>query len=184
MVSSNRTHRQRKEQYIRNLEIELGKLTQKYLDDTTGRDDIIHYKNSLAEQQAEIILLKDMLKDHGIAFQSELESRKATMVMQPRSGSTPQSNISSRSASYGQLSPNMMPSSGRSPQSSKSQKYSNGSLSFTSPMPTGGQSFHSHSPAEPGVLERSVKEESPSISTKLPGVFGRDLQLGIDFILA
>jgi hypothetical protein len=163
----------------------MSRLREQYTDDTMKMKGALdHCRQSLAEQQAETILLKDILRSRGIAFQTELESRKAIMAMQPRSGSITQSNNGSKSGSYSQPSPTIMSSSGRSPQSTKSQKYSNGTLSFASTLPVGGQSFHGHSPAEPGISERSVKNEFPPAFPKTSGVFERDQQLGIDFILA
>jgi hypothetical protein len=162
----------------------MSRLRERYANDTVVmRNTLDQHRNALAEQQTENIILKDILSFRGIAFQTEFENRKAAMMMQPRNGSFAQSNADSRSGSYGQISPPVVSASGRSPLSAAGPKYSNGGLPTTSAMPRGGTSFHSRSAAEPGISERSVKHEPTAISD-MPGIFEREQQLGIDFILA
>ncbi len=184
VTSSGRTHRERKEQYIKALETEMSRLRERYASDTVMmKNTLDQHRNALAEQNTEIVILKEILASRSIAFQAEFENRKAAMMMQPRNGSFAQSNTGSRSGSYGQISPKVMSASGRSPHSAAGHKHSNGGVPATSAMSTSGGAFHGHSPAEPGISERSIKQEPAGISD-MPGIFERDQQLGIDFILA
>ena len=140
-------------------------------------------QSALAEKQTENIILKDILTSRGINFQAELQTRKAAMMTQPRRGSSVQASTDSRSGSYGQISPTVMSTYSRSPHLAASQKYSNGQLPDNSEVSAVGGVFHGHSPAEPGMSERAVRHEATPISD-MPGIFERDQQLGIDFILA
>lgn len=184
VIFCHRTHRERKEQYIKALETEMSRLRERYAGDTVMmKNTLEQHRNALADQQTENMILKDILASRGIGFQTELESRKAVMMMQPRSGSFGQSNSGSRSGSYGQISPTVLPASGRSPHSASGPKYSNGRLPSTSETSTMGGGFRGHSSAEPGISEQAIKREPRGISD-MPGIFERNQQLGIDFILA
>lgn len=184
VIFSGRTHRERKEQYIKALETEMSRLRERYGADTIMmKNTLDQHRSALAEQQTDNVILKDILASRGIDFQAEFQTRKAAMMMHPRNGSFAQSTNGSRSDSYGQISPTAVPASGRSPHSATGQKYSNGRLPSTSEHSTIGGAFHGHSPAEPGVSERGVKQEPTGISD-MPGIFERNQQLGIDFILA
>jgi hypothetical protein len=146
------------------------------------RSTLDQHRNALAEQQTENIIMRDILASRGIAFQAEFENRKAAMMMQPRNGSFAPSITGSRSGSHGQISPTALSSSGRSPPSATHQKYSNGGLSGNSGLSLGSGSYHGHSAAEPGISERVIKAEQTAVSD-MPGIFERNQQLGIDFIL-
>lgn len=163
----------------------MSRLRERYGSDTVMmKSTLDQHRNALAEQQTENIILKDILASCGVDFQAELETRKAAMMMQSRNGSfAPQSNAGSRSGSYGQISPTVISASGRSPHSATGQTYGNGGLPSSSGRLTTGGTFHGHSPAEPGISERAIKQEPRGISD-MPGIFERDQQLGIDFILA
>lgn len=164
----------------------MSRLRERYADDTARmKNTLDQYRHTLAEQQNENVLLKEILASRGIDLQAEFESRKTAMMMaQPYSSSFAQSATGSNPSSYGQISPTVVSSSGRSPQSGKTHKYSNGALPYTPAMSTGGPSFHGHSPAEPGISERFIKDEPVTAVANMPGIFERDQQLGIDFILA
>lgn len=147
------------------------------------KNTLDQHRNALAEQQMENLLLRDILAAHGISFQAELENRKAAMMAQHQNGSFAPSTGGSRSGSYGQASRTGMSSSSRSPPSAIGQKFNNNVRPSISGMSTGSTSFHGHSSAEPGISERAVKQEQVGVPD-MPGVFERDQQLGIDFILA
>ena len=162
----------------------MSRLRERYASDTIAmKSTLDQHRNALAEQQTENIILRDILASRGILFQAEFENRKAAMMMQqPRNGSFAPSSTDSRSGSYGQLSPTVLSSSSRSPPSATRQKYSNVGLSGNTGVSNSG-SFHGHSPAEPGISERVIKAEQTAVSD-MPGIFERNQQLGIDFILA
>lgn len=147
------------------------------------KDTLDQYRVALGEQQTENTILKDILSSRGVAFQTELETQKAAMMTQPRSESFVQSSTESRSGSYGQISPVRLTSSGHSPHSATGQSYSNGRLPGALEASTIGGGFHGHSAAEAGIFEQSIKQE-PSAVPDMPGIFEREQQLGIDFILA
>lgn len=162
----------------------MSRLRERYGADTIMmKNTLEQHQNALAEQQTENIILRDILASRGIDFQAEFQNRKAAMMMQSRNGSFPQPNTGSRSGSYGQISPISASSSGRSPRLATGQKYSNGRLASATEGSTSGGTFHGHSQAEPGIIERAVKQEPTGIAD-MPGIFERDQQLGIDFILA
>jgi hypothetical protein len=162
----------------------MSRLRERYASETVVmKNTLDQHRNALAEQQTENIILKDILASRGIPFQAELEMRKAAMMMQHRNGSFGQSNGGSMTGSYGQISPSVVSPSSRSPLSASDQKYSNGGLPSHSGQSVMGGAFHGHSQAEPGISERGVKQEPAGISD-MPGIFERDQQLGIDFILA
>jgi hypothetical protein len=162
----------------------MSRLRERYANETVMmKNTLDQHRNALAEQQTENAILKDILASRGIAFQAEFETRKAAMMISPRNGSFAQSTGGSRSTSYGQISPPVMSASRRSPHSGTGQKYSNGGLPSTAGVSNTGGSFHGHSPAEPGIAEQAIKQEPTAISDS-PGIFERDQQLGIDFILA
>ena len=184
MMFSGRTHRERKEQYIKALETEMSRLRERYGADTIMmKNTLDQHRSALAEQQTENIILRDILASRGIDFQAEFQNRKTAMMMQPRNGAFAQSNTGSGSGSYGQISPTSATVSGRSPRSATGQKYSNGRLASATEVPMSGGAFHGHSQAEPGISERAIKQEPTGISD-MPGIFERNQQLGIDFILA
>jgi hypothetical protein len=181
---SARTHRERKEQYIKALETEMSRLRERYGADTIMmKNTLDQHRNALAEQQTDNMILKEILSSRGIDFQAEFQSRKAAVMMHSRNGSFAQSANGSRADSYGQISPSILPDSGRSPHSATGQKYSNGRMASTSEHSPSGGAFHGYSPAEPGVSEQGVKQEQMGVSD-MPGIFERNQQLGIDFILA
>jgi hypothetical protein len=183
-IADSRTHRERKEQYIKGLETEISGLRERYVNDTIRMNNTLEqHRDALVEQQTENAILKEILSSRGIAFQSEFESRKAAMMMQHRNGTFPPTSASARSGTYGQISPTTGSTSGRSTISPPGQKYSNGKLPSISGASAVSGSFHGHSPAEPGISERAVKQEPIGIAD-MPGVFELDRQLGIDFILA
>lgn len=162
----------------------MSRLRELYASDTVAmRNTLEQYRNVLAERQTENIILSDILTSRGIPFQAEFENRKAAMMTQPRNGSFAPSGTDSRLRSYGQLSPTVLSPSGRSAPSATPQTYGNGGLAETRDVPSNNGSFHGHSPAEPGISERVIKAEQTAVSD-MPGIFERNQQIGIEFILA
>jgi hypothetical protein len=140
-------------------------------------------ENHLRENQA----LREVLASRGIAFENELENRKAMLAMKPKRedhSMTPPSmstlspsSVGSRSAGYGTVmrAPGSV-ASGYSPQAY---------LSTTSMGASGhspGTTHYASSPQGPDIQEFSIKQEE-GIMPDMPGIFEREPQLGIDFIL-
>jgi hypothetical protein len=182
-----RTHRERKENYIKALEIELARLRETYIVEQNKRDATIQQQKVIIEnQQRENLALREVLASRGIAFDNELENRKAMMAMKPKreeNSMTPPSmstlsppSVGNRSAAYGTVRGPGSVASGYSPQAYLS----------TTPMAVSGHSpgatQYGGSPQGPDIQELSIKQEEGAIPD-LPGIFEREPQLGIDFIL-
>ena len=178
-----RTHRERKEQYIKALEIEVARLRDAFVSESaTVQHHLRHSELLLRNQQQENMLLREMLNSRGVAFEVELQQRKNAMGM----GQT--QNVRGMSPSYAVPRTNAF---FNAPPSTLSQSvmsdmqhpgYTNGTSSHSpgsqnNPSP---QTHHSYSPPEHqeigGYRDKSVPD--------MPGIFEDDPQLGIDFILA
>ncbi|EXJ88517.1 hypothetical protein A1O1_05447 [Capronia coronata CBS 617.96] len=188
-----RTHRERKENYIKALELELARLKETFVLDQNARYATIQQQKLIIEdQQREILALREILASRGITFENELKNRKAVIAMRPKreelSLSPPSmttlspTSMGGRPHGYQQVMPGPpSTSTGYSPQT-----YINGgplSVSGLSP----GTTHHSHSPQGPEIQEMApIKQESEGISD-MPrpgaGIFEREPQLGVDFIL-
>jgi len=183
-----RTHRERKENYIKALELELARLRETFVHEQNTRDATIQQQKLILEnQQRENIALREILVSRGISFENELENRKAMLAMRPKreeNSLTPPSmstlsppSLAGRSVGYQSVVPGpASASTGYSPQA-----YANGgSLSVSGHSP--GTTQHSHSPQGPDIQEFGIKQE-PGVIPDMPGIFEREPQLGIDFIL-
>lgn len=169
--------------------MELARLRETYIQDQNSRDATIQQQKLVLEnQQRENIALREILAARGISFENELENRKAVISMRPKredNSMTPPSmmstmsppSVAARSAGFGTVVPGPpSATTGFSPQG-----YLNGaalSVSGHSPAAT----HHSHSPPGPEIQEFAVKQE-PAAVPDMPGIFEREPQLGIDFIL-
>lgn len=153
-----------------------------------ARDATIQQQKLILEnQQRENLALKDMLSSRGIQYENELENRKAVIGMRPKredASMTPQSmstlsppSVGARSLGYHSVVPGAASATtGYSPKT-----FLNGaatSISGHSP----GTTHYSHSPIGPDIQEYGIKQESGGVPD-LPGIFEKEPQLGIDFIL-
>lgn len=136
---------------------------------------------ALGEAQTENELLKEILISHGIDYHNELNHRRNSMAAQSQPGSLGQS-AGSRSGSYGQLSPPLVSQSGASPPTMPGRQYSNGNQISLPQQSPGIGTFQGHATVDPGVSETAIKREAEV--PDMPGIFERDHQVGIDFILA
>lgn len=137
-----------------------------------------HQKNLLRDQTQENMVLRDMLNARGVPFESELQNRLAHAGMSIGSQS-------SRGISPAYSAPRASPFGNTltAPGSSRMSElplsgYGNGtnsSLSGHSPA-----THHSHSPSDMQEMAGTKDSYTPD----MPGIFERDPQLGIDFILA
>lgn len=183
-----RTHRERKENYIKALELELARLRETYVMEQNTRDTTIQQQKLIIQnQQRENMALREVLVSRGIPYESELENRKAMMPMRPKREEavmTPSSintlsppSISNRSGGYGSIV--------RAPGSTASA-YSPQAYLSSAPMSASGHSpgtsHYASSPAGPEIQEFSIKQEEGAIAD-MPGIFEKEPQLGIDFIL-
>ncbi|KIW65050.1 hypothetical protein PV04_07337 [Phialophora macrospora] len=183
-----RTHRERKENYIKALELELARLREVYLMEQNTRDSTIQQqKLIIGTQQREIQGLREILASRGIAFENELENRKAMLAMKPKreeNSMTPSSmntlspqSAGNKSTGYGVMGrPPGSVTSGYSPQTYLSSAPM--SLSGHSP----GTTQYASSPQGPDIQEFSIKQEEDP-TPDMPGIFEKEPQLGIDFIL-
>ncbi|EXJ78140.1 hypothetical protein A1O3_09301 [Capronia epimyces CBS 606.96] len=188
-----RTHRERKENYIKALELELSRLRETFVHDQNTRHATIQQQKLIIDdQQREILALREILASRGIAFENELENRKAVIAMRPKreeASVSPPSlstlsplSMGGRALGYQQV----MPGTSTSTTGYSPRTYLNGgAMSVSGHSP--GTTHHSQSPLGPDVQELApIKQESGGISD-LPspgaGIFEREPQLGIDFIL-
>jgi hypothetical protein len=146
----------------------------------------------MEDQQREILAFREILASRGIPFENELENRKAVIAMRPKreepSLSPPSvstlspTSMGGRPLGYQQVMPGPpSTSTGYSPQT-----YINGGpLSASGHSP--GTTHHSHSPQGPEIQEMApIKQESgaiPDMPRPGRGIFEREPQLGVDFIL-
>lgn len=182
-----RTHRERKENYIKALELELARLREIFvIDQNNATETIAQHKAIIENQQRENLALREILTSRGIPYENELENRKAVISMRTKmedASLTPPSiatlsppSVGGRSAGYrGNAAAPASTTTGYSPQA-----YLNGGHSASGHSP--GTTHYSHSPQGPDIQEFSIKQESNAVAD-MPGIFEKEPQLGIDFIL-
>lgn len=169
-----RTHRERKENYLKNLEAELSR----------SREDftiaITTMKNELDENQSENAALKDILVSKGIAVQSELDARTMGALSQRCNESvgpsSPPCGHHEQMASLSLSTPTCS-----SPTYSHGQASSNRSYVAT-PTTSASSRYQGRSPAGPAILEQSSGKE-PEGAGEVSGIFERNEYLGVEFIL-
>lgn len=84
-----RTHRERKEQYIRTLETEVARLREAYTQEISAANLAVHqHREMLGSVSEENNVLKEILASHNINFEGEVERRKAERPM-PAFNSSP-----------------------------------------------------------------------------------------------
>ena len=170
------------------MELELARLRESYLTEQNKRDTTIQQQKLFIEnQQRETLALKDILVSRGIAFENELENRKAMLAMKPKreeNSMTPPSmstlsppSVGNRSAGYGSVMRGpASAASGYSPQAYL------GAASLGGSGHSPGTTHYASSPQGPDIQEFSIKQEE-GVMPDMPGIFEREPQLGIDFIL-
>ena len=142
-----------------------------------ANQQIDHQAFLLQQQQGENAVLREILLSRGIAFEHEVESRKMSMPMPIKRDPSSVSPVHipthpmSATASSSNTGFSPLPDS----------TYSNGT-----PMTMSGHSpattIHGHSPAGPEVQEFAIKQERDG-TPDMPGIFEKEPQLGIEFIL-
>ena len=182
LITRLRTHRERKEQYIKSLEIELSRLREGYTSDVASMNNSLEqHRIALREHQEENAFLKDVLASRGISFQAELEKRDATKSRNPSFAS---STTLQQPGLYSSMTSEPSSTSGYSPQPTlPDRSYGAGRMGSMSGGSASGGTQHSYSSPDPGVFEQAIKHESPGVP-EMPGIFERDPQLQVEFILA
>jgi hypothetical protein len=141
----------------------------------------------IQDQRRENEALRQILAANGISFDNELENRKMAMGMPIKrdiSNSLSPIPMSVKPHPYSNVVTAPSSTVGYSPMRDGSAYTNGGSLSVGhSP----GTTQHSNSPDAPGVNEYSpmphIKQENQGVPAQPMGIFEKDPQLGIDFIL-
>lgn len=197
MANHSRTHRERKEQYIRALEVEISRLREGYSNDITAANlSILQHRQALEEQQDENKKLKEILASNGINVDSELERHKSTSASHgssyaegtAQSHSQPQSSGFSGSGNYLGTTPDTTVSSGRTPPDMGSA-LPDMSQQVAPMQPYPGSGTHaSHYHGQSGKVDEvgffGGEMGESAVVGEMPGIFEKDPQLGIDFVLA
>ncbi|RMZ90318.1 hypothetical protein DV736_g2442, partial [Chaetothyriales sp. CBS 134916] len=182
-----RTHRERKEQYIKALEMELDRFKEVYVNDLNQANHVRH----------ENLLLREILASHGINADEELAGRGPTVALD--------TGIGMQMKESNSISPPQMPTRGLS----ANQPYLSQTPSTAGYSPMGDQLFatgsaigsatvsvtgyspgismqsygtHHSSPSGPEIQEFAIKREVDGVPA-LPGIFEHNPQLAVDFIL-
>jgi hypothetical protein len=73
-----RTHRERKEQYIRSLETEVSRLREAFTQEMSAANlAVVQHREMLQTVNDENAILKELLTAHGVQFEAQLERRRA-----------------------------------------------------------------------------------------------------------
>lgn len=178
-----RTHRERKEQYIRTLEADISRLREGYSNDVTAANASLQRQRELLQaQEEENKILKEILAANGIPYEAELARRKSTKQ-------TGDSGIESASGtrSTGPQSSAPFLTTGTSVSTNTSPGASG--VDLPNPEQAAGaypqSGFHATQIEQPGISEFSgqMNQDAGAMAVEMPGIFEKDPQLGIDFIL-
>ena len=173
-----RTHRERKEQYIKALEIEVSRLREVYAQDVHEKEILIQ------KQQRDIALCRDMLASHGISIEHELQNRNMNMqIKRDQNSLSPSQYSPATTAAYQNVNRGPSSTAGYSPMHDPG--FVNGDVNgngLGAPNHSPSVTHHSTSPSGPDLSELAIKQE-PSGVSDMPGIFEQNPQLGIDFIL-
>ncbi|KAJ5875359.1 uncharacterized protein N7473_012706 [Penicillium subrubescens] len=183
-----RTHRERKEQYMRALETEVSRLREAYTTEISDANVALQqHKEMLHTVRNENEILKEILATHGINYAPELEQRMAErgplagFQSSPVAPSSTGSNTAAftNATSNQNVTPATSISTGLSPQVT-------GGVDHPDISPMGfvpQQQVYHASPSENMAMDRSACQVVDTPVPALRGVFESDPQLQIDFIL-
>ncbi|PKX99292.1 protein flbB [Aspergillus novofumigatus IBT 16806] len=160
-----RTHRERKEQYIRSLETEVSRLREAFTQEMSAANlAVVQHREMLQTVNDENTILKELLTAHGVQFEAELERRRAER----------------RSAGRGFQS---SPLAGSSVvfQAPAAPAASNGNT-YTTPPTTVSNVSSDVSPLATNLDLSAIARNQEPVQA-VGGVFEVDPQLQIDFIL-
>ncbi|KAJ5765899.1 hypothetical protein N7520_005458 [Penicillium odoratum] len=186
-----RTHRERKEQYMRALETEVSRLREAYTTEISDANTTIQQQKeaiNIARHENEI--LKEILLANGIQFEPELERRRTERASvggyqsSPVAGSSNGSNaaVFTNSMTQQNTTPGTSISTAFSPRANAGLEHPE----VSPPMAFAPQQqvYHGGPAEQMGALDRSACHVAePTVPPMLKGVFENDPQLQIDFIL-
>ncbi|KAL3497097.1 hypothetical protein BJX62DRAFT_3019 [Aspergillus germanicus] len=180
-----RTHRERKEKYIKDLETEVARLREAYTQEISAANLAVHqHREMVGSLTEENNMLKEILATHNINFEGELERRKAERPM-PMFTSSPVTGGSVGSQTVGIASsnphsystpPTTVSSSGMSPKVNGVDKFD---FSSAPDIGTNQQAMHAMHAIPCDAL--AAIDRRPPVQNG--GIFESDPQLQIDFIL-
>ncbi|CAG7969451.1 unnamed protein product [Penicillium salamii] len=192
-TDSGRTHRERKEQYIRSMETEVSRLREAYTTEITDANITIQQqKGAIHAAQEENEILKEILAAHGVRYEAELERRRAERPpvhfdTSPVAGSSTTSQSVPRTTSVSNH--DTTPATTLSDLSPRVNGMDHSDVSPS--LGYGGQQVYQTSPGEQSMsMDHSsctpVDTMTPMPPMPMPGprgVFETDPQLQVDFIL-
>ncbi|GAM33800.1 hypothetical protein TCE0_013r00963 [Talaromyces pinophilus] len=182
-----RTHRERKEQYIRALESELSRLREVYSVDINAANQKIQQQQDMVQSlRTENSRLMGILKECGIPVQPQLELETPEAITMPPAGSYTigTSSVASQSAGFQSQPPFLTtpPSTFSSPHSAGDGDERSGSRAGPGGnIPVIGTTFQTG--VNMSDLDYSAHTEKEREIPAVPGIFDEDPQLGVDFIL-
>ncbi|KAJ5591967.1 uncharacterized protein N7459_002336 [Penicillium hispanicum] len=185
-----RTHRERKEQYMRALETEVSRLREAYTNEISDANVTIQQqKGAMQSLRDENEILKEILMAHGVQYEPELDRRRAerasmnALQTSPVAASSAGSHTAgfTNSASAHNTTPATTISTGLSPRANGGVEHPEVSppMAFAPPQ----QVFHASPAEQMGALDRSACQMVDSPVPAMRGVFESEPQLQIDFIL-
>ncbi|KAJ5404366.1 hypothetical protein N7509_004237 [Penicillium cosmopolitanum] len=186
-----RTHRERKEQYMRALETEVSRLREAYTTEISDANvQLQQHKEVLQSVRTENDILKEILIAHGIHYEPELEQRRAERPPVPfQSSPVAASSAGSQSAGLANsishqhttpatsISPGLSPTAGSGSVGLEHPDISP-AMAFAPPQ----QIYHAGASDSMGAMDRSACQAAPPVPA-MGGAFESDPQLQIDFIL-
>ncbi|KAE8397742.1 hypothetical protein BDV37DRAFT_264993 [Aspergillus pseudonomiae] len=188
-----RTHRERKEQYMRALETEVSRLREAYTQEISAANLTVHqHREMVRSLSEENNILKEILAAHGINYEAEVERRKAerTSPTNATYQSSPfASSVGSQPAAVAQSAPSTQhayttPPTTISAPSSSLSPIVNG-IEHIDVSPTQELSPHQNCNAAPCDALATLDRIAPASRqpNQPAGIFENDPQLQIDFIL-
>ncbi|KAJ5999830.1 hypothetical protein N7481_000239 [Penicillium waksmanii] len=187
-----RTHRERKEQYMRALETEVSRLREAYTSEISDANvQLQQHKEVLHSVRTENDILKEILIAHGIHYEPELEQRRAERPPVPfQSSPVAASSAGSQSAGLANsishqhttpatsISPGLSPTAGSGSGGGLEHPDISPAMAFVPPQ----QVYHAGTGDSMGAMDRSACQAAPPVPA-MSGAFESDPQLQIDFIL-
>ena len=156
--------------------MDISRLREGYSTDITAANMSIHqHRQAYEEQREENKMLREILASHGINADAELEARRSMANTASQGSSYTGSAPQSQSAGYYLGTPDTTVSAGRSPPPMMHD-------GVDMPLPGGSVCPHpgNQSSCSQGYDSGNGTECTP---TEVVGIFEKDPQLGIDFIL-
>ncbi|PWY71823.1 hypothetical protein BO94DRAFT_539411 [Aspergillus sclerotioniger CBS 115572] len=184
-----RTHRERKEQYIRALETEVSRLREAYTQEISAANlTVVQHRDMVQSLSDENNILKEILTAHGISFEADLERRKAE-----------RSNLGYQSSPFASSSVGSQPAGVAASNPSNSNMYTTPPTTVSaslSPITNGIENIDVSPMQELTPLQgpyqaapcdalATLDQIAPAsrAPTQPPGIFEEQPQLQVDFIL-